>query len=210
MRRLLTFIVALVAILVALMLWSRSRSTINTSPLAAVLRPDSTCPQPCWHGIRLGRTTLDEAEALLRNEPVSFTGLEWFEAQMRLGWIMPEGAGAYAYHWPNEPGRDVQLIGFRLAHEAHFRLADALALWGEPVGVTYDTCPNTSPSFLFVGFQGNVSVSVVFNIPAGTFPRITPDLPIATVDYRSVSLTYRSRWKGFRQIDSTMVTCPPP
>src|SRR5437660_1512378 len=47
---------------------ARTHSDPQTAALAAVLLPGS-CQQGCWHGIIFDKTSVDEAEMLLRDDP---------------------------------------------------------------------------------------------------------------------------------------------
>jgi len=68
MRRLLIIATALTfgfALLAGIL---RARAT-DDEALRGFLLPTEDCPAPCWHGIRPGVSSADEAEMLLKNDP---------------------------------------------------------------------------------------------------------------------------------------------
>lgn len=69
MQRLLLWTASLTIVLIVSMLSARLIGSRNKIPGAAIFDPGD-CPQPCWHGIQPGKTTLDEAEAILRADPL--------------------------------------------------------------------------------------------------------------------------------------------
>jgi hypothetical protein len=69
MQRLLVWTASLTIVLCISMLSARLIGSRNKVPGAAIFDPGD-CSQPCWHGIQPGKTTLDEAEAILRADPL--------------------------------------------------------------------------------------------------------------------------------------------
>ncbi len=65
MIRWLSFTGTLITLLFAVCISLIQAQPYNSSELATTLLGDSACPQPCWHNIRPGHTTLDEALTLL-------------------------------------------------------------------------------------------------------------------------------------------------
>jgi hypothetical protein len=58
------FTIASIVVLALLIVAARAIGSTNTPPALAMLDPGD-CPQPCWHGIRPGVTTVEEAKAIL-------------------------------------------------------------------------------------------------------------------------------------------------
>ena len=173
------------------------------------------CGLGCWDGIRPGKTTMQEAEALLQQNPniaMNFHAQNmvfWTEilpldpAGRRTGGIITPKADGDS-HWDGQSV--VANIFFRPWGRHQLSLGDAFFLWGKPVG--YSTfCQTTArtPSAI-VQFSGNILLEVdayaQLNRPDLTAAGLTPYSMVRGVTYFAPDYlvpTKQLPWTGFLQ-----------
>src|SRR5689334_8090131 len=81
------FLISPISLVIGL---SRGLSQQNAPPNARLFATGN-CAQPCWHGIQPGKTTLNEAEAILRADMASVTAVGRQNPVIRCSiyWTMP-------------------------------------------------------------------------------------------------------------------------
>jgi hypothetical protein len=187
-----------------------------SNPTFAILAPDPKCPQPCWRGIQLGVTTLDEAYTTLRADQASITEVAQPYEHI-VNWRLPflPSVAPSLMHWFGRPGNDVQAIRFDVNpfSKNEFKLADAIFLWGTPRAMSVYYCAGADAyhAVVDVFFTGNVQVRTVelFNDwqgrPVPSEVRPTPDLLLVMVRYYSDSndmiMRLPPNWRGFRHLE---------
>lgn len=214
LRRLSIGLMIPIVTLTSLMVLIRWGGGTRTIPLVEVIGPDPTCAQPCWHGIQVGRTTIDEAQTILQSDTSLIKKLERpYPQDENLAWNLasPSLLAASATHLYGRFGHEVQAIRFNLPFRGAFRLGDAIAIWGEPVGAWVYYCSGADADHVIVDvyFKGNFQVRTVelFNNwrgkPIPSDIRITPDLPLVMLRYYSDSndMIWQRfpAWNGFKQ-----------
>jgi hypothetical protein len=103
--------------------------------------PDKNdCPSLCWHGIEVGKTTLDEAFRLLQKDN-TFTAInlkDWV-----LTWETVEEPKfkimALSLSTPSEEAR-ISFLRIEPDFMANFTVQDAISIWGEPTGLQVRVC----------------------------------------------------------------------
>src|SRR5262245_61118383 len=53
-------------VILVILVRSIGLANASTQPIEDAAKPDPTCPQPCWHGITIGQTSVDEAVSILQ------------------------------------------------------------------------------------------------------------------------------------------------
>ncbi len=99
-------------------------------PAALAVLDPKTCPQPCWHDIRPGESTLDEAEQLLR------AGRDFYydRTVYHLRWTTattPPWEGR-AYRWSAFNDGSISYITLE-PPLGMLRLGDAIMIFGDPI-----------------------------------------------------------------------------
>jgi hypothetical protein len=143
MRLLRNFIVASIAVLVLLIVVARVIGSTNKLPALAMLDPGN-CPQPCWHGIRPGGTSYENAKEIILADFRASSTIEAGEIYgicWHLGAVW-EGC-AYSIQ-DSEQKKSVSSIIFKpLKDSIRLRSGDLINLFGTPV---YKTACIVAPS----------------------------------------------------------------
>ena len=216
MRRITLWSVAFVGIFALLVLLIRAHPSTPNSVFATALATDPTCPQPCWHGIQLGQTTVDEAYDILRADPAAFATIERPYVYF-VTWqlVSLPNIKASLVHVASSPNNDVQSISFDLyntlwSKDSQFTLADAMQLWGTPIGSSLYYCSygDSNRAMMTVHFAGNIKVTTkaLFSNwrgnPIPALVHVRPDVPLAYIQYYADSNRMVGRpsgnWRGFR------------
>jgi hypothetical protein len=162
--------------------------TLPANPALTLLSPDPTCPQPCWHGIQLGKTTVDEAQAHLLNDKVLASTVTRRDA-LTLNWSIPPGAIYPSQAWSPLEQSQIQDIVLGVPPTTHLRLGDAIALWGDPTHANVERC-NGGDAYhgqAHLDFQGNIEVMIEFyaawDQPEPPGVQLSPETPIAEIHY---------------------------
>jgi hypothetical protein len=174
---------------------ARGIGATNTLPLATILDAGN-CSQPCWHGIQPGRTTLAEARALLRNDPV--WGNATYDSNGRLTWEMADtpgwrGSATGSRYAETRTIQSIDLIPPRGA----VRLGDIVTLMDSPRRLRF--CDRSSSDHIHLFFEDNMEVIAV-RPEGGPIDQIAPDLVIRSIRYYSsdASGIYNAfDWQGF-------------
>jgi hypothetical protein len=181
------FTIASIVLILLLIITARAVGSTNKPPALAMLDPGN-CPQPCWHGIQPGVTTMKQAHTILNNDPTlidirtpkEFGGC-WRSISPALA-IVCIGSGDniglkgltyYVSQWPSQNS---------------MQLGDAINLLGEPIS-TY-SCPyikglkTTVPGphwAVFVQFPPHI-MAIAYKAEgtatSSNIPRISPEMII--------------------------------
>jgi hypothetical protein len=183
---------------------------ISPSSAAAILNA-GVCADPCWHNIRPGTTTVDEAETILLAAPTSIianvtrTKLDQFSnSDHELCWqilLKPAWQGCIA--GPSVPTSDgpVSRIDLDLAwdFETPLTLGDAMGLYGVPkVGLL---CSRLGFAYAEFHFGNDIEVRAI-NPRDRELMRLDPHMVIFSIRYYypSEEPPYRfdaPLWQGF-------------
>jgi hypothetical protein len=218
MARLTLRLLLLVSVFALLITVIRRNSVTSDSVFAAYFRRDLTCPQPCWHGIQLGKTTVAEAYDLLRSEQSVFTNIERpYEYYVTWQFASLPSDKASLVHLGSHPGNEIQAVRFEIDTLAWqrkdiFTIADAIQLWGTPLSshIFYCSYGDANRAMMKVYFEGNIQVTstTLFNDwrgkPVPSLVHITPTVPLAHIEYYADSNNMIPRpsgkWRGFKDV----------
>lgn len=180
-------------------------------PAAEIVQQFDCSPKPCWHGIHVGVTTVEEAFALLSSDE-TIRIVEYDPAEPRLCWI-----------WLNEwhtPYRDwdpcyaatipeaglVLSLGFDRI--SPLRFGDVLPIMGKPLSSTL-ICIESIPG----GLIFNESMRLTLFDP-NDMRRITPELSVHAIVAFAPMQEMRNqpnmvyRWTGFSRWANIEEDCP--
>lgn len=197
MRRMLVFILILVALFSGAIVTARATgSQGKPSPLVAIYEAGE-CPQPCFRGIRPGITTLFQADALIRTD----SSLAVVESNTQhVCWTRSFSTsqdGGCALSYAGRVDGLVDEITIAIP-EGTLKLGHLIQALGDPVGI--DKCGNLiSP---YVVFKGGTLVWFHDIWRAGE--RFDPNLSIGGILYRRSypgEEIFNSPWRGFAKID---------
>jgi hypothetical protein len=174
-----------------------------TSPLAR-FQADQCSPQPCWHGIRPGQTTLKDAQAIMRNDPnINFD-------PMTEQWCWRGGDGGCwdvtLRSWSSYSDKLLNVIAVHPS-ENTLSLGDTVTLFGEPLtsnlcwiaGIRDGDIPDTIARPLaaaYLTFKGNLKV-VAYNPQHPAVRQLDPNMIVLTIYYQAGYDIYTPRWQGF-------------
>lgn len=179
----------------------------------AVFQRDPNCLQPCWHGIQLGTTTIDEAYTILRADRALITVNKRIRNE-HIDWQLASLPAVDASLDTVGNLHNIILsveFDIKSAVPQRFTLENAVQLWGAPVGALSYFCSSGGQEHLVaeVFFAGNIQVTSLdlsdqAAIPSTSIPispKITPDLPIAVALYYGDAYpwgeNHRQPWRGF-------------
>lgn len=199
MRKLLTGTMGFILLLVALIVFVQTVSRLlRSGGVAARIITADICPQPCWHGIQPGSTTITNAYELLKADTALVDNIN----------LGPPGRGVppeqilcwsivASPRWRGCIGRNLTNAGpvnlIELSPPANvFTLGQAIALFDEPVAV--EMCQ----TYAHIYFEHDVEVVVA----GRRSPALDPQQSILLVRflYPSSEPPYRfdtPPWQGF-------------
>src|SRR5579859_449428 len=142
---------------------------------------DTTCPQPCWRGIRPGHTTVDQARNLLMADApfiqhVTNNNASDVPGQPRVCWSMDVNPD-----WTGCAERDVvsdgpvNRIELHIPVETHFTLGEAILLFGKPQGAVI--CPQYGLQLAAIYFANGVAVNTHLDEEPDKLA-FDPDMPV--------------------------------
>lgn len=211
MRRFLALIGGLILTFALLMVGARAIGATNPSPAVAILDPGN-CPQPCWHGIQPGKTTFEQAKALLAmgkmeavyNKASNFEWLEWDINPLNWHGIADNRKDGHSeFHILGKLG-NLSLIRFGQPEEIYkqtafsdeLKIGDAIASFGSPS--TYSYCYDSYYGYLYLFFPGNIRLETMGW--HDTHEAIDADWVVTSISYNLIpEADYNTfpRWKGF-------------
>jgi hypothetical protein len=208
-----TVVILVVAFAANLVTYQAASVGREPSPFVELFRPDSPdCPVFCWHGIQVGETPLDEAEALARHDP-AFTAVERVYDHV-LVWETTGEAQffASAYHLSDYADNRIDFLTVQPKTGTSFTVLDALLTWGKPLGLDVLLCSGADSSHgeIKIYFNDSIRISVedlgLFDYAHATDTpeiRLEPTDPVAFIRFYSPSDRLTSTgthkpWEGFR------------
>jgi hypothetical protein len=161
MKRLSWWTSSISILLIVLILSARLVGSRNKVPGAAIFDPGN-CPQPCWHGIQPGKTTLDEAEAILRADPL-FSDIRREQPVVRfhLDWTINSNPVYYGgVHAENNVITKIWIIISPINTHDGVPLMDAILAIGSPQSIF--TCIGMSARGSIVKFSEKLTLTAWF------------------------------------------------
>jgi hypothetical protein len=199
MRRLLFQTVGCIVVLAATLVSSRVVGSSILPPEIANFRATLCESQPCWNGIRPGKTQFDEALAMLdsKEDLIRSAGqYEWCPRSDQC-WQFKVGA------WNREK------VGFIYIQPPQDTLAlgDVVLALGQPVASTLcwiagsanGNVPSSLPRPVMIGyiaFEGNIRVAT-YNSYQPMLNRFSPEMSIIWLEYQPVDVGKTPPWQGF-------------
>jgi hypothetical protein len=203
MKTRLPIIVLIVILANACVLISSRHLSSSTGPAQAAgiaLLETSGCLQPCWHNIRLGKTTLEQAARILAEDgTLRVTTQDLYE----LCWITkraPVWSGC-ASHWSSsDPTSPIERLLLWPAPDA-LHLGDVILTLGKPQSIVL--CWRTY--ILAIHIYLNDRIAVMAYLTDGSWPqqisRLDPRTAVQEVLYNLIEWIPHSQarqpWKGF-------------
>lgn len=198
--RLLGFLSVVIIALSALLVGARALGTQGTTAIAE-FATETCSPQPCWHSIRPGVTSLADTRNILQADAISGTTDEYKHCYQLQGcWSISITS------YSADPADPIGQMAFVPA-PGSFLLGDAVRVYGDPL--TSQVCLILSPSAGDVGpevprplmvsyitFRGNIK-AIAYNSKALTDQRFDPAMDIYRMYYQIGSDIYTPRWRGF-------------
>jgi hypothetical protein len=130
----------------------------TSSPYAALFRPDALdCPTLCWHGLRVGETSFEDAQKIIAADP-TFTNVERpYEHMITWQSATELGFSAAAIRAYDEDR--VAFISFTIGN---LTARDAIAIWGTPIGQWLLLCGGADSDHgeVKIFFKGNMRINV--------------------------------------------------
>jgi hypothetical protein len=198
MRRILRYVLILSALFSGAIVTARAAGRQNTLPPLAATYNAGECPQPCFRGIRLGITTLAEANALIRAD----SSLNLIESNAQhVCWtrsFITSQDGGCALTYAGNVNAPIDEITISLP-EGALKLGHLIQALGQPIGI--DKCGNLISPYLI--FQGGTLVW--FHDIWRTGERYDPNLSVGGIIYRRLypgEEIVRAQWRGFTQVNS--------
>ncbi len=172
------------------------------SSIPLIFQPSLNCDMNCWNGIHLGRTTMDEAEAILRsNRNTTWLGKPYGE---ELYWDSPAINGWMANLDGGEIAKGIYLT---LSSKITLNLGDAVLMWDTPIAVKIQICNSERPPAMVYFREGIVAYFYLANqtrLSDSVPSTILPTTPIAAVEYDDPAhfeLSETQQWSGFTLIN---------
>ncbi|MCC7450722.1 MAG: hypothetical protein IT324_25130 [Anaerolineae bacterium] len=204
MRRLISMMGCITLVLVFLIIGGRVVGSQPSSAALARFQAAQCAPQPCWHNIRPGQTTLDDARTVLRRDPA----VDFDPATEQWCWHGDPGLCWYVTlrSWSRDTDKPLNVIAIYPPANA-VKLGDTLALFGAPL--TSNLCwiagiqdGDISAAIArplaaaYLTFKGNLKV-IAYNPQRPTLRQLDPNMVVLTIYYQAGYDIFTPRWQGF-------------
>lgn len=205
MGRLLILTIAIVVVIGALIVTVRSiGATHEESPIVVLWRIYQCSPQPCWHNIRSGVTTMAQAKMILLSDSTVSNLREDQQHGLEFHIALPIDIVGNILPDKNLSGIEAIIISPVVGS---FHFSDAIVLLGQPVALK--VCGHDYDKTLTAFFDGNILTYLQLGpwVEAGILrdDRLTFDYPITNLEYEKSSFLSTSSmdqdkpapWRGF-------------
>jgi hypothetical protein len=205
MIRLFTTVAGLMAVMVALLVAARFAGRINRSPSMAIMELYRCSPEPCWHNIRPGVTTLDEAKTILAADSGLMFDHGFYRDNCWQVLSMPSWRACFG----PLTGRLGNLTGYLYLNFASPpqapRLGDVLALFGEPTasklcwykfGVAGSNARSVMGADIY--WEDGLYVGAYNPLEPDSY-RLSPHMPLFLMSYAQRNAANEPPWRGFVQ-----------
>lgn len=152
-------------------------------------------PQPCWHNIYPGKTTKEDASAIIQADPnLRITGI--VNGMILFERINSQGGGLIS-------GSSFSRLVFNLyineAYENELRLKDAILIYGNPLALHYCFSEGLVADGIYVYFPSNIVARVYDRLNPLT-REIYPDSSIVQMEYSASDLVPTDHpWAGYSE-----------
>ncbi|MCC7209197.1 MAG: hypothetical protein IT323_17930 [Anaerolineae bacterium] len=185
--------VALLALLMAALLFAvRLLGSAAQADAAPAALDPGACTQPCWRGLHVNATTVQEAAAQLRADPaISVTREDAYSVCWdALGGPFERGC-AHSWRGIGAPNDKIQIMNL-FTRGGQFRLGDAVRAFGPPYAYILP-CREANGN---VYFQGNI-IAVMDT----SYTRYGPESLVSYLSYVTTSAPWYAyegaEWHGF-------------
>lgn len=172
-------------------------------PALGAFEREQCLPSPCWRGVRPGRTTIRQAEAIFNEQFFRVSG----NTDRQVCW-----SGEVCWYYVVRPwvssAPDVS-VGEIVVRPApgDLKLGDAVRLFGSPLtaqlcwipgSTSGDVDPGVPRPLLvaYLTFKGGIKV-VAFNPNDPMLPRYVPEMIVHKIYYQAGYDIFRPPWPGF-------------
>jgi hypothetical protein len=159
-------------------------------------------PQPCWHSIVPGKTSMEEALAILQtNANLRITGILkgmifWERA------LNSQAGGLISSDMSTPPF--VAKIYIHEASEHGLRMKDAIIIFGTPLALHYVFGEGPKADGVYVYFPSNV-IAIVYDMLNPSSREIHPDSSIVQLNYSvSSKVPTEHPWTGYSEVEPSL------
>jgi hypothetical protein len=207
MNRLLLWTPASVTAFAILLMAVRMVGGLAVPPAIQELEVYQCTPQPCWHDIRPGHTTFEQAERILRADSTFVTRQQNDLSGNMLCWRAasdPTWQGCIPSWSKPLPDNVVRTVGL-WPSEVTVRLGDAIVLFGEPT--SSQLCWTINPPAnvpgplvtVYIHFKDNIT-AVAYNPLEPKETRFDPGMTVYQLTYRRDAVPADApAWRGFTE-----------
>lgn len=147
-------------------------------PAAEIVRQFDCSPKPCWHGIHVGVTTVEEAFALLSSDETIHI-VEYDTAEPRVCWIWLNDWHAPYRDWDSCYTATIPEAGLVLSlgfdRNSPLRFGDVLPIMGEPLSSTLMCIESIQGGAIYTDSM------TLFVFDPDDMRRITPELSVQAI-----------------------------
>jgi hypothetical protein len=160
-------------------------------------------PQPCWHNIYPGKTTMAEALEIIQAD----SQLQITSSRDRVITCERVGFGFYAGAYFQSSSRQLGTVTDIFAYETHeyeLHMKDAVTIYGTPLSLYYSFGAGPKTDGIYVRFSSNV-VACVYDLDNPTTGLIYPDSSIAQIHYGTIihEIPTEQPWVGYSDVNSS-------
>jgi hypothetical protein len=173
MRRVFIQTCVLLSLVSGLVVSARVLGAGTPQPMAVMMFATEGCVQPCWHGIRPGTTTIQEAIATILADR---TLKVFYQDERMICWRGPTGTKQNSGCASNiRSDKQIDQITIEIP-DGELKIGDVIRALGQPIWILSYGCDDP------MHFRGGVSVQ--FESPFVPRGRYNPNLVVTRVTYR--------------------------
>jgi hypothetical protein len=205
MARLWVVLTAVAATLTVLLSIARWIGGLDGPPVSLAMLETGACSQPCWHGVKPGKTSLDQvAELAYSQSRENYNSAQMLYAN-EYCWKIPSERtwhGCVRRNWASNPGTPIESLELEPPDGA-LRLGDTFRVFGEPVAAeSCQSSPGLSNSKIVAQlyFRDHIIVTVSHPFqPDNT--RLSPAMAVRWMYYYAPTASGYVEgipsWRGF-------------
>ena len=195
-------VLSLILIIICGLFLGVTRFVGQPSTVPQIFQSSPDCQIDCWNGIHLGKTTIGEAETILREQKPRWIDKPYGDSSLYWGGSSPTINGQIA----DMDGKGIAKgMYLKLYDESTLTLGDAIVMWGTPIATKVVLCNSERPP-LMIYFKGSITAYIYDSKQddrRGVPLAITPTATIWAVEYDDpahFSMIETRQWHGFRAI----------
>ncbi len=180
--------------------------SLGDYPAAELISQFDCSPQPCWHGIQIGVTSVEEASQILTADAaIRLVNYNPEHQTVCWAWLDEEGSGNRGNGCYTSAAEAQYLPLYFSYVDPPLTLGDILLSMGRPI--TSYTCNN----FRVANIYSQRMIVSVANLQNDSW--IAPELQVKTIGYLAphtdqASYAINYRWTGFSRWANSYTACP--